>query len=317
MKKALTIFLSLFCVFFLGGLRLNDWDFDGYTFIFFLFSLGGSVIITFMILLKMENGKINFSSGSVPDSNYERTEYKREILEEKEIHPNYERTEYKRETLEEKEIQLSIENYDREWFDYDVFTRDKYSMSFSFHSDNFMNTKIPADFTVSKSSSENWMSGGKKNWFYVELDHRGVGHGHDAPINDALDEFFSSRKDKGIKAVYDCSYEITNYKSLKNLLKEISDLSLDPEINETFHFDVETLPDFISKTVSMKGIPKSLKEYFKTHLKEDIESLETKEESKKGNVCTSYISMLTIKNGNEKIMSFKKAWDGGINLCFH
>lgn len=300
MKKALTIFLSLFCVFFLGGLRLNDWDFDGYTFIFFFFSLVGSVIITSIIIVKMENNRIIFSSkdsGST-GSDYVRTECKTEILE-------------------KKEIQLSIENYDRDWFDYDVFQRDKYSMSFSFHSDNFMNTKIPADFTASKSSSENWMSGGKENWFYVELDHRGVGHGHDAPINETLDDFFSSRKDKGIKAVYDCSYEITNYKSLKNLLKEISDLSLNPEIGKNLYFDMETLSDFISKTASMEGIPKSLKEYFKTHLKEDIESLETKEESKKGNVCTSYISMLTIKNGNEKIMSFKKAWDGGINLCFH
>lgn len=300
MKKALTIFLSLFCVFFLGGLRLNDWDFDGYTFIFFFFSLVGSVIITSIIIVKMENNRIIFSSkdsGST-GSDYVRTEYKREILE-------------------EKEIQLSIESYDRDWFDYDVFQRDKYSMSFSFHSDNFMNTKIPADFTASKSSSENWMSGGKENWFYVELDHRGVGHGHDAPINDALDEYFYYTKDRGVKGIYDCTYEITNYKSLKNLLKEISDLSLNPEIGENLYFDMETLPDFISKTVSMKGIPKSLKEYFKTHLKEDIESLKTKEESKKGNVCTSYISMLTIKNGNEKIMSFKKAWDGGINLCFH
>lgn len=126
MKKALTIFLSLFCVFFLGGLRLNDWDFDGYTFIFFLFSLGGSVIITSIIIVKMENNRIIFSSKDSDSigSDYVRTECKTEILE-------------------------------------------------------------------------------------------------------------------------------------------------------------------------------------------------TKEESKKGNVCTSYISMLTIKNGNEKIMSFKKAWDGGINLCFH
>ncbi|MDO4505920.1 MAG: hypothetical protein Q4B64_03110 [Spirochaetales bacterium] len=300
MKKALTIFLSLFCVFFLGGLRLNDWDFDGYTFIFFFFSLVGSIIITSIIIVKMENNRIIFSSKDSGSTG-----------------SDYVRTECKTETLEKKEIQLSIENYDREWFDYDVFQRDKYSMSFSFHSDNFMNTKIPADFTASKSSSENWMSGGKENWFYVELDHRGVGHGHDAPINETLDEYFYYTKDRGVKGIYDCTYEITNYKSLKNLLKEISDLSLNPEIGENLYFDMETLPDFISKTVSMKGIPKSLKEYFKTHLKEDIETLETKEESKKGNVCTSYISMLTIKNGNEKIMSFKKAWDGGINLCFH
>lgn len=299
MKKALTIFLSLFCVFFLGGLRLNDWDFDGYTFIFFFFSLVGSVIITSIIIVKMENNRIIFSSKDSGSTG-----------------SDYVRTECKTETLEKKEIQLSIESYDRDWFDYDVFQRDKYSMSFSFHSDNFMNTKIPADFTASKSSSENWMSGGKENWFYVELDHRGVGHGHDAPINETLDDFFSSRKDKGIKAVYDCSYEITNYKSLKNLLKEISDLSLNPEIGENLYFDMETLPDFISKTASMDGIPESLKAYFETQLKNDIESLETKENCRVGNTYIIYKSLITIRNGDEEIMSFIKDLDGRISVIF-
>ncbi len=292
--------------FFLGFLKLNDWELDVATFHVFAGCLLGCGLLTLICSKKSKDLHLeNFSVHDADHSDFPADNCHARAEVKYEIH--------------EKKVELSMENYTHDWFDYDVFPRGEYNASFSYHSENFKCSHLPADFRASKTSCETWMTGGKKNWFYVELDNRGVGTDHVVPVNKELEDFFFdlASVDKCIKPVYECTFEISSCKSLKKAFDGISKLSDSHELDASFRFGMDSLSDFMAKTASMTGIPEKLRNYFETGLKDDLDLLELRETFKNGNARVRSSSLLTIKNDGRDILSFSKSCDSdSINLSF-
>lgn len=200
-----------------------------------------------------------------------------------------------------REVNFSIDDYSSDWFDFDVFNSDLYNVNIDFHSDNFYWTRLPADFSATKLKRETSVP---DNIFSIHVDSHGVGHGHDIANNSGFDDYLMELCHEGkynIKGIYDCEYQIKDYKNLKGLCDKIAELSEKSEINKSVGTIKENVSDLASKLSSINGIPKELKEYFSERFVQEISSIKTKEDKITETKRTSYNSGITIKNNGKPI----------------
>ncbi len=198
-----------------------------------------------------------------------------------------------------REVIFDITDYNSNWFDYDVFHRGLYGVSVGFHADDFDGTGIAADFSASKNAYEKFMNGERENYFYIELAHHGIGHGHDAPENQALEDClaaFCRNKNYGLSGIYDCTYQIKDYKSLTALCGELEHLSRGVKITKSVSCKKECAEDFAAKISSMPGIPVELKQYFSHDFVKTIFDIKTKQDELTRDARTEFKSGLVIKN---------------------
>ncbi len=288
MKKLIKCILCFFICISLFELFATQADFD--FFVEFLpLRIFGSIIIGSILYFKSDSSTSSYNRHDYSNSNSDSyPEQKMELI---------------KKDYDIKEIKLNIKDYRSNWFNYDIFLRDFYDVSIIFHSENFKNTGLPADFSASKSHYETFMNGGFSNWFYIELDHHGVGHGHDAAENQELEDFLidCSHKSSGIRGIYDCTFKIKDYQTLMEVCSKISSFSDKTEISKYVGLDKEHVEDFIAKLVNIAKIPQELKDYFAEDFIKDISEIKCKRDEITSSKRICYKSAIVIKNYGEPI----------------
>ena len=204
-------------------------------------------------------------------------------------------------------VDLNIGDYDKDWFDFDMFPREKFSTCFKYHAENFSNTEKPVDFEATRYPNETFMLEDKEhsNWFNVEIDHNTCKDYYFAKtqeLEDYLIKLWHEDEDN-IKGLYMCEFVIKNYPTLLKIFNKISELSESVKIEVYFNVAFNYIEDFVKTACNLKKIPQELKKYFETSFVNDMNSIKIK--NHRDDVI--YRSGISIKNNGKEFIFFGKS----------
>ena len=167
----------------------------------------------------------------------------------------------------------NIDGDDRKnWFDFDVFDKEKYEIYISYHAKYFGKREKDVDIYFSKNKNLTFI---KDNWYYAEIANKPIRDYYFAE-NPNFDDFLLDLCHKNsqlIQSSYMCTYKVHGWNGIVELCEKISAKSLEPKVNKWLYFDETQIEDFAEKVCSMKGVSENVRTYFKWQFKGDIDAL--------------------------------------------